>query len=148
MPGPAVHVAEAVGGAEVGEEAEELVEGLAEASGPGPEDVPVADVGGGVRLLCVDEAGEFGWVTNEEDGRVVEHPVEDALLGAELDREATRVSRHVGGPAHAAHGAEADRHGRARALLEDVGGGVAGGKVGGGFEVAVGAGAAGMYDSF
>lgn len=96
----------------------------------------------------MDEAGEFGWVADEEDGCVVEDPVQDALLGAELDGEAAGVPCHVGGPAHAADGAEADGHGGTRALLEDVGGGVAGGKVGGGFEVAVGAGAAGVYDSF
>ena len=42
----------------------------------------------GVTLLGVDEVGEFGGVTNEEDGRVVENPVEVPLLRPDLDSEA------------------------------------------------------------
>ena len=41
----------------------------------------------GVMLLSVYEVRELGGVTDEEHGRVVEHPVEVALLSLDLDRE-------------------------------------------------------------
>ena len=41
----------------------------------------------GIALLSVDEVRELGGVADEEHGRVVEHPVEVALLSLDLDRE-------------------------------------------------------------
>ena len=41
----------------------------------------------GVTLLSVYEVRELGGVADEEHGRVVEHPVEVALLSLDLDSE-------------------------------------------------------------
>lgn len=41
-----------------------------------------------ITLLCVDEVWELRGVTNEEDRSVVEHPVQDALVGLDLDSKA------------------------------------------------------------
>lgn len=45
-----------------------------------------------VALLGVDEVREFGGVAEEEDGGVVEHPVQVTLFSPEFDREASRVT--------------------------------------------------------
>ncbi len=59
-----------------------------------------------VALLGVDEVWELGGVTNEEHGGVVEHPVPVALVGAQLERKATRIARGVGRPGLATDGGE------------------------------------------
>jgi pantothenate kinase len=67
---PSVHVPETIRRTEVGQETEELKDGLGELSRPCPESVPVAGVGSGIGLLGVDEPGEFERVADEEDGGV------------------------------------------------------------------------------
>lgn len=48
-----------------------------------------------IALLDVNKVWELGWVTKEEDGRVVVYPIHVAVLGAELDRESTRITRAI-----------------------------------------------------
>ena len=92
----------------------------------------------------MNEVWELGGVTNEEHGSVVEHPVEVALLGAELDREAARVAGGVGGPGLTTDGGEAHSGAGAVADLgEELGAGEVGDVVSD-FEVTVCAGALGV----
>ena len=49
-----------------------------------------------VPLLCVNEVGELGRVTDEEDGGVVEDPIPVTFIGSELDGEAAGVASGVG----------------------------------------------------
>ena len=49
----------------------------------------------GVTLLSVDEMRELGRITDEEDGSVVEHPIEVTLLSPDLDSETTRVTSGI-----------------------------------------------------
>ena len=65
-----MHVPETVGRTEVGQETEELKDGLGELSRPCPESVPVACVGRGIGLLGVNESGELERVADEEYGSV------------------------------------------------------------------------------
>lgn len=65
--GVSVLVVVAVGSAAVGEEDEDLVDGLWVLGKVVPEDVGVFEVGLWVTLLGVNEVGEFGGVTDEED---------------------------------------------------------------------------------
>lgn len=48
-----------------------------------------------VTLLAVDEMGEFGGISDEEDGSVVENPVKVALLRSDLEGKATWVTGSV-----------------------------------------------------
>ena len=92
----------------------------------------------------MNEVRELGGIANEEHGSVVEHPVEVALLGAELDREAARVAGGVGGPGLTTDGGEAHSGAGAVADLgEELGAGEVGDVVSD-FEVTVCAGALGV----
>lgn len=51
----------------------------------------------GVTLLGVDKVGEFGGVSDEEDGSVVEHPVKVALFSSDLDGKATGITSGIRG---------------------------------------------------
>lgn len=61
-----------------------------------PEHIGVLEMGLGIPLLSVDEVRELGRVSDEEDGSVVEHPIPVALVGPQLNREATGVASSVG----------------------------------------------------
>lgn len=61
-----------------------------------PECIGILQVSLWVSLLSVDEVWELGWLSQEEDGRVVEDPVTVALSGSDLDRESSWVSGSVG----------------------------------------------------
>ena len=50
----------------------------------------------GVPLLGVDKVGELGWVTQEENGSVVEHPVPVAVFRTKLDGKSARIACRVG----------------------------------------------------
>jgi len=52
-------------------------------------------VGLRVTLLGVDEVREFGGISDEEDGRVVEHPVEVSLFRSDLDSKATGITGSI-----------------------------------------------------
>lgn len=69
----------------------------------------------------MDEVGELGGVTEEEDGSVVSDKVPVALLGLELDGETTGVTGVVAGARLATDGGEADGDGALGALLEETG---------------------------
>jgi len=43
----------------------------------------------------VDEVGELGRVTDEENGSIVEHPIPVAFISPELDSETTRVPSSI-----------------------------------------------------
>jgi hypothetical protein len=62
-----------------------------------PEHVGILQMGLGVPLLGVDKVRELCGVTNEEDRRVVEDPVEVALFGSDFDGEATGVTGGICG---------------------------------------------------
>ena len=75
----------------------------------------------GVGLLGVDEVRELDRVADEEDAEVVADEVPVAVLGVELDREAARVARRLGGVPAAGHGGEAQRDvGALAGLLEEL----------------------------
>ena len=52
-----------------------------------PEHVSILQVSLRVTLLSVDEVRELRGITDEEDRSVVEHPVQVALVGLDLDSE-------------------------------------------------------------
>ena len=60
-----------------------------------PEHGGILQVGLGIALLGMDEYGEFRWVTEEEDRRVVEDPIPISLFGVELYRKASRIPSRV-----------------------------------------------------
>ena len=49
----------------------------------------------GVPLLGVDEVGEFGGISDEEDRCVVEHPVKVALLRSDLEGKAAGITSGI-----------------------------------------------------
>lgn len=107
MTAVAVLEAVSVGHASVAEKDHKLVNRLGRRRKEVPEHVGILEMRLRVSLLSVDEMRELCRVANEEDRRVVENPVPVALLGAQLDREATRVARRVGGTALATDRREA-----------------------------------------
>jgi len=104
-----------------------------------------------VGLLRVDQVRELDRVANEEHREVVADEVPVAVLGVELHRKATRVTRHLRGVAAAGDGGEPDGEIGALALdLEQLGAGEAGdvlvAHAAVRLEVAEGRRAAGMHD--
>jgi hypothetical protein len=61
-----------------------------------PKHVRVLQMGLGMPLLSVNKVGEFGGVTDEEDGGVIEDPIPVTLISSELDGEATGVASGIG----------------------------------------------------
>lgn len=57
--------------------------------------ITAAKMARGVSLLGVDQVRKLGRISNEKDGRVVLNKIPVALLGAKLDREASRISSMV-----------------------------------------------------
>ncbi len=93
--------------------------------------VPEGVVGGlglgelavGILLGGVDQVGELDGVLDEEDGDVVPHQVEIALLGVELHRKAADVARQVGRALVAGDRREAREHRNTFAgPLQEIGG--------------------------
>lgn len=73
-------------------------------------------------FLSVDEVRELGWVTQKEDGSVVGDHIPIALVGPELDAEASRIASAVVGTGLATDGGEADSNGAFLAGdAEDIG---------------------------
>lgn len=89
--GIAIHVTVGVGSAAVREQVHHLVNCLLVRAQVVPEHGGVLQVSTGVALLGVDEEGEVARIPQEEDGRVVEHPVPVTLLRVELERKAYTV---------------------------------------------------------
>lgn len=85
-----------VGSAAVTEQVHDLVRRLLMRGKIIPEHICILEVCLWIPLLRVNENGEFGRVTKEEDGRVVEDPVPVSLLSVEFDGEAARVTGTVG----------------------------------------------------
>ena len=50
-----------------------------------------------ISLLGVNEVREFSRVTDEEDGGVIEDPVQVTLLSLQLDSKSTGVPSSIGG---------------------------------------------------
>lgn len=71
-----------------------------------PECIRVLKMGLRVPLLGVDEVGEFGGVTNEENGGVVEDPIPVTFFGSELKGKATRITSGVGRARFTTNGGE------------------------------------------
>lgn len=60
-----------------------------------PEHVSILEMSLGVTLLGVDEVGELGRISDEEDGSVVEHPVNVSLISFDLDGKATGITGSI-----------------------------------------------------
>ena len=114
----AVDVADAHRQAAVGHQDRHLVQTLRRQRPEVPHRGGRTQVGPGVALLRVDEVRKLVGVAHEEDRRVVADHVPVALLGVELEREATHIAFGVGGPQLAGHGREPRDH---RRLLADLG---------------------------
>lgn len=71
-----------------------------------------------IPLLRMNQQRKQRWVPNEEDGRVVEHPVPIPFFSEEFDAETAGVARCVCGTLFAAYGREA---GYERCFLANVG---------------------------
>ena len=140
MGGVAIHVPEVEGSAPVGHEHSDLVHALGDQAPEVPHHVGAFEVGLRVALLGVDEVRELLGVPDEEDGRVVAGHVPVALLGVELDGEASGVSFRVSRALLASNSGESGEDGRPFAYgLERFGLGPLG-AVGSALEVAVCAG--------
>lgn len=106
-----VHVVVTLRSTTVGEQNHNLVNGLGILAKVIPEHVGILEVSLRVTLLGVDEMRELGGVTDEEDGGVVEDPVEVALLSLDLDSEATGVTGGISRARLASDSGEADGDG-------------------------------------
>lgn len=83
--------------------------------------IGTAQVGGGVTLLGVNEVGELGRISQEEDRGVVGNDIPVTLVSPELDRESTRITGTVVGTRLTTDSGESDGDGALLASLEDVG---------------------------
>jgi len=59
-----------------------------------------------IALLGMDKVRELGGIAKEEDGSIVEDPVEIAFVGANLDGEPTRIAGSVRRARFATNGGE------------------------------------------
>lgn len=101
-----VHVSEGVWCTTVREQVHNLVNSLLVSGEVVPEHGGILQVGLWVSLLGVDEEGELGRIAKEEDRRVVVNPIPVALLGIELNGEASRISRSIWGTLLSTHSRE------------------------------------------
>lgn len=111
VPTVTVHVAVAVRNATVAHQDEDLMNRLGVLGKVVPEHARIiraAQMGSGIPFLGVDEVGELRRVTQEEDGGVVSDHIPVALVGTELDAEATRIASAVMRTGFATNGGEAD----------------------------------------
>lgn len=58
--------------------------------------------------LSMNEMWEFGRISDEEDGRIVEDPVKIPLVCLQFDREPTRITGGIRGPRFTADSGKAD----------------------------------------
>lgn len=93
--GVTVHLSVGGGGTTVREQDSDLVSRLLVGGQVVPEHVWVLQVSLGTSLLGVDEVGELGRVTKEENRGVVVNKVQVTLLGVQLGGETTRVSGSI-----------------------------------------------------
>lgn len=84
-----------VRGSTVGEKDHDLVDRFGILREIVPEHVGIFQVSLRVSLLRVDKVRELGWVANEEDGSVVENPIQVALLCLQFDRKSTGVASGI-----------------------------------------------------
>ena len=77
-------------------------------SGAYPEHVSIFQVSLGVPLLSVNEVGELGRISNEENWGVVEDPIPISFVCPQLDRKATGIASGVSRSRFASHGGEAN----------------------------------------
>jgi len=96
MAGVTVHVVVTVRSSTIRKEDHDLVNGLWVLGEVVPKHVRVLQMGLGMPLLSVNKVGEFGGVTDEEDGGVIEDPIPVTLISSELDGEATGVASGIG----------------------------------------------------
>lgn len=89
--GVAVHVSVGIRGAAVGEEVHDLVDGFLVVGEVVPEHGGVLEVGLGVALLRVDEDGEVGGISEEEDWGVVSDNVQVAYQTSMLAQFYLRI---------------------------------------------------------
>lgn len=85
-----------VGSSSIREEGHDLVNGLLMGRQIVPEHGGIFEICLGVALLGVDEEGEIGRITDEEDGSVVVDPVPVAFVCVEFDGEAAGIASGIG----------------------------------------------------
>src|ERR1700729_3989931 len=95
-----------VRGSTIGEKDHDLVDRFGILREIVPEHVGIFQVSLRVSLLRVNKVRELGWVANEEDGCVVENPIQVTLLCLQLDRKSTGVTSGVRGTRLAADSRE------------------------------------------
>jgi len=59
-----------------------------------------------VSLLGVNEVGELGRVTNEENGSIIEYPIPVTFISPELESETTRVTSSISRTRFSTNGGE------------------------------------------
>lgn len=55
----------------------------------------ILEIGLRIALLGMNENGEFGRITKEEDGGIVKDPIPIALFRIEFEREPSRIPRRI-----------------------------------------------------
>src|SRR5258706_5775184 len=70
-----------------------------------------------VALLRMNEIGEFGGITQEEDRGVVSYEIPDPFLGIELQRKPAWIPLRIRRAGLAADGGESEREGRLLSTL-------------------------------
>lgn len=93
------------------------------------------------------EEGKLGRVTDEEDRRVIEDPIQNPFFGTHLDREAARISGLVGRASPASYSGKADGYTSVGPFLENVRARQPSRKIGRHFEEAMSTCSSSMHDS-
>ena len=103
----AVHVPVRVWGAAIGKEMHYLMSRLLVGGEVIPEHCRILEIGLRVSLLSMNEDGEFGWISEKENGGVIEDPIPITLLGIKFHGEASRISGGIRRPLFTSHGRKA-----------------------------------------
>jgi hypothetical protein len=90
-----------------------------------------------IALLGMNKVRELCGVANEEDGSIVEHPVEIAFVGANLDGKTTRIAGSVRRARLATNGGETNGSAGSVANIFEEGGGTEVGNVVRHFKIAM-----------
>jgi len=87
-----IHVSVAIRSTSVREEDGDLVAGFRNEGKEIPEHIGVLAVSLRISLLCVDEIGELGRISDEEDGSVVSNHIVVTFFSVKLDSKTSRIS--------------------------------------------------------
>jgi len=143
-----VHVSVTIRGTSVGEEDGDLMGRFGDEGKEVPEGVGVLAVGLGVSLLGVDEVGELGGISDEEDGSVVTNQIPVTFFGVEFDSKTSGISFGIGRTLFTTDSGESGEDGSSLSEgVQEFSLAVLGDVIGD-FEITVSAGTLGVDDSF